>query len=77
MNDKYYTPDQIQELMDAITPAELSYEDWFRAIAGFKSMGADEFQIERWCSSDPRFKSNDIRRSDSGHYHIPCQRTRL
>lgn len=61
MNDKYYTPDQIQELMDAITPAELSYEDWFRAIAGFKSMGADEFQIERWCSSDPRFKSNDIR----------------
>lgn len=60
MNDKYYTPDQIQELMDAIDPCSLSYDEWFRAVAGFKYMEAAADQIEQWCSSDPRFKGNDV-----------------
>lgn len=71
MNDRTFSRDQIGELMDFIEPQYLSYGEWFRAIAGFKSMGADKDQIEIWCRSDPRFKTDDISRrwdgiSDSG-----------
>lgn len=67
MTDQRYTRDEIQEVMDHIDPAPLSYGEWFRAIAGFRAMGADADMVESWCRRDPaRFKPDDIRKRWSG-----------
>lgn len=61
-----FTKDEILEIMNCIDPASLSYNDWFRVVASFKSMGADAEMVEQWSRSDPRFKSNDIRKRWNG-----------
>ena len=66
MIDQQYTMEDIREVMDHINPALLDYSEWFRAMAGFKAMGADAEMVEAWCRMDPRFKSNDVRKRWNG-----------
>ena len=67
MIDRQFTRDEIQEVMDHIDPAPMHYNEWFRALASFKALGADADMVEAWCRRDPaRFKPSDIRNKWGG-----------